>query len=998
MQESIIGGSENTLPIGSRRVNVHLPDSGTDREPFPHLLSELQQAVAAEVAATQAQAATFRAEVMAGTLLTESDNGCRYTFLLSSLLPIPDDTPGELHIGSRRHACHIVAVQGLRVSLLLATAPARFIERATLVAQPWVALSRLHAALEQRAGESTTAQGLSAALFGGPAGAAAETSYKTSEQDVAPLDEAQRAALATALQHPVAAIAGPAHSGKTRLLSSIAAACLESGARVLILAAANGSVDSVLRTLAADSAGPAYAAGEMLRSGCGVAPDVRRAYPLLAPEQAENRLRAELEQETAAQETERTALTERLHALSVLQKAVELAQRATEERAAVQAEVDALLARQEDESEDVVETSSVQFLKERWRQMWQHAKRLTGRSAGGFRQTYREDAERQRQEAYAYAQQLAEAQRRLDECRATAQRLHTSVREQLAQYDLTTDSVDAACADTATRLRALEKQHAGTLADLNAVPRAARARARLVGCTLTHALVAETLAPESFDVVLIDDAHAIPLPHLFWAAGLARSRLVVTTEEAALPPWHCAQLAVARRWLGRSFAAFTAGMSAQPALKVVNLTERYGLHAPTAEAVARWFSEAGEGGRARLLRASERLEGPRRSVRRRLPARGHTLPLDKALDRESPLILVDTGTVKPWCEAIPREGRVNLASALATVALAARLRAAEPTAAIALVTPYAAQARLLLHVARDRELPAAVGIFAPPCLPGRAADIVIVDTVETPGAFAWSALDDSRPDSQAYALFSGVFTQARQRIFIVAHWKHVRDTFGARALLRRMLEEAVQAKWAVSAAELVRSERAGAIPRMAGAPSRSDGTRKRQSGGTTGWRLLAENLQAAERRVTVWSPHLALTTVEHFLSWLPSALLERGAVRLVTLPSGQRGGQSTQSAEARLVCEQMGVRVEERSALAANLVIVDDRLAWDCTFSPLGANSRGAEMRRIENAHVVGVLRRLLAAPVSGAVTEDVTAFLPFTGASTAMENATTHPADRALP
>ena len=990
-------------------MNLRLPDSGIDTEPFPRLLSELQQAVAAESAATRAQAATFRAEAVAGTLLAESDNECLYSFLLSSLLPIPDDTPGELHIGGRRHACRIVAVTGLRVSLLLATAPARFIERATLVAQPWVALNRLHAELERRSGEAATAQGLSAALLGGQAGAVAETSYETEERDVAPLDEAQgaaqgtaqrtaqQAALAMALQHPVTAIAGPARSGKTRLLSRIAASCLESGKRVLLLAAANDSVDSALRTLAADGASPVYGAGEMLRSGCGVAPDVRRAYPLLAPEQAEQRLRAELEQQKAALATDRTALTERLHALSVLQKAVGLARRAAEERAAVQAEVDALLARQEDEPQDVAETSSVQFLMERWRQLWQHAKRLTGRSAGGFRQTYREDAERQRQEAYAYAQQLAEAQRRLDESQASAQRLHTSVREQLAQYDLTIDTVDAACADTASRLHALEKQHASALGDLNAAPRAARARARLVGCTLTHALVAEAFAPESFDVVLVDDAHAIPLPHLFWAAGLARSRVVVATEEAALRPWHCAQPAVARRWLGRSFAAFAAGMSAPPALKVVNLTERYGLHDPTAEAVARWFSEAGEGGGARLLRASGRPVGPRRSVRRRLPARGHTLPLDKALDREGPLVLVDTGAVKPWCEAIPQEGRVNLASALTTVVLAERLRAAEPSAAIALVTPYAAQARLLLHVARDRELPAAVGIFAPPCLPKQAADIVIVDTVETPGAYAWSALDDSRPDSQANALFSGVLTQARQRIFIVAHWKHVRDTFGARALLRRMLEEAVQSKWAVSAAELVRSERAGAAPRLPAA-SRSGETRTGQSGASTGWRLLAEDLQAAERRVTVWSPHLALTTVERCLSWLPSALLEHGDVRLVTLPSGQRGGQSTQSAEARLVCEQMGVVVEERSALAANLVIVDDRLAWDCTFPPLGATGRGAEMRRIENPHVARILRRLLSAPVSGAVTEDVTAFLPFTGAGAAMENAVADAPDRALP
>ena len=974
-----------------------MSDITPDKDNPVRLLDEMRQALEAECAATQAQAATFRAEVVSGTLLGDGDGGYIYAFLLTAVLPISDDMPGELHIGSQVYPCRIVAVSGLHVSLLLASAPARVIERATLVAQPWVALSRLYEELEHRSVESATGQGLSAALFGGNSAAVEVIAYTAKDLDEAPLNEAQQAALATALQHPVAVIAGPAHSGKTLVLSRIAAACLESGKRVLILAAANDSVDSALGMLAAAGASPVYAAGEMLRSGCGAAPDVWRAYPLLASVQAENRLRAELEQELAALETERAALTERAHALSVLQKAADLARRAAEERTAVQAEVAALLARQEDGAQEGAGSSSVQFLKERWQHVWQHAKRLTGRSTGGFRQTYREDSERQRQEAYEYAQQLAEAQRRLDECRATAERLHTSVRGQLAQYDLTADSVDAACADTAARLRALEKKQESALGDLNEVQRAARARARLVGCTLTHALVAEAFAPESFDVVLVDDAHSIPLPHLFWAAGLARSRLVVTTEEAALQPWHCAQPAVARRWLGRSFAAFAAGMGAQPAPQVVNLTERYGLHAPTAEAVARWLDEAGDGGGARLLRAPRRPQGPRRSVRRRLPVRGHTVPLDMALDYESPLVLVDTGAVKPWCEAVPQEGRVNIASALTTIALAERLRAAEPSASIALVTPFAAQARLLVQVARDREIAAAIEVYAPPCLPTQAADSVIMDTVEAPGTFAWSALDDSRPDSQAYAFYSGVFSQARRRVFIVAHWKHVRDTFGARALMRRMLGEAVDAKWAVSAAELVPSERAGTLARMAAASSRANGTKSKRSGAATGWRLLLEDLQAAERLITILSPRLALTTVERVVSWLPSALLERGAVRLITLPSGQRSGQSVQSAEARLVCEQMGVRVEERNALAANLVIVDDRLAWDCTFPLLGAGSRGGEMRRIESAQVASVLRRLLSAPVSGAITEDIAAFLPFTGTSTAIESAAVEPAHRAL-
>ena len=128
-------------------MNVNLPHTATDTDSRDRLLSDLRQAVAAEIAATKSRAAVFRAEVWSGKLHTESERNHIYTFLLDTVVPIADDMPGELHVGGKVYPCRIVAVEGLRVSVLLATAPARVIERATLVALPWVALTRLHEAL-----------------------------------------------------------------------------------------------------------------------------------------------------------------------------------------------------------------------------------------------------------------------------------------------------------------------------------------------------------------------------------------------------------------------------------------------------------------------------------------------------------------------------------------------------------------------------------------------------------------------------------------------------------------------------------------------------------------------------------------------------------------------------------------------------------------------------------------------------------------------------------
>ena len=695
-------------------MNVNLPHTATDTDSRDRLLSDLRQAVAAEIAATKSRAAVFRAEVWSGKLHTESDRNHIYTFLLDTVVPIADDMPGELHVGGKVYPCRIVAVEGMRVSVLLATAPARVIERATLVALPWVALTRLHEALgrcealrrceAQRrcASETTAGLGLSTALFAGESAEMEQIADVAAGQPALSLNEGQQQALTTALQRAVTAIAGPANAGKTHLLSRVAAACLDAGQRVLLLASSNHAIDSMLSTLVESDASTAYAAGDLLRVGCSADPRVGQTFRSLAPELAESRLRAEREQELAALVAERTALAERDQALRVLQKAVALAQNAANERDAVQAEVDALLAKQETDEPQTIEIAGVQRLKERWSQVWQRAMLLTGRSGRGVRSPYREDSERQRQEAYVHAQQLAEAQRRLEGKVAAAARLQESLDQQLGEYGLGADSVDEACRNSVARLRLLAEQHESALRALEKVPHAVRARARLVGSTVIQALVDEEFELGSFDVVLIDDAHRIPLPHLYWAAGLARSRLVITLEESALQPWYCAQQAVAQRWLGRSVVAYVASIGAQSAGWVAKLTERYALHPPLAQAVSGWSAETSNGGRTRLLQAKSPPQGQRRSARRRLPVRGHTVPLEKALANESPLVLVDTSGLKPWCEVIPQQGRLNLGSALAAVALAERLLQMKSSTSIALITPYAAQARLLLHLARAR--------------------------------------------------------------------------------------------------------------------------------------------------------------------------------------------------------------------------------------------------------------------------------------------------------
>ncbi|HLQ31209.1 MAG TPA: AAA domain-containing protein, partial [Chloroflexota bacterium] len=88
---------------------------------------------------------------------------------------------------------------------------------------------------------------------------------------------------------------------------------------------------------------------------------------------------------------------------------------------------------------------------------------------------------------------------------------------------------------------------------------AARVRALrqacVVGATLSRVALAPELATPGFDVVLLDEASAAPLPSVFLAAALARAKVVALGDPRQLPPVAQSNGPLSRRWLQRDVFA-----------------------------------------------------------------------------------------------------------------------------------------------------------------------------------------------------------------------------------------------------------------------------------------------------------------------------------------------------------------------------------------------------------------------------------------------------------
>jgi len=82
------------------------------------------------------------------------------------------------------------------------------------------------------------------------------------------------------------------------------------------------------------------------------------------------------------------------------------------------------------------------------------------------------------------------------------------------------------------------------------------AGARCIATTIHEALKTEEAHLGEFDVVCIDDAHALNLAEFFWCASYAREQCFILTDSAEQPPQSVSQLASARQWLQKNYFTF----------------------------------------------------------------------------------------------------------------------------------------------------------------------------------------------------------------------------------------------------------------------------------------------------------------------------------------------------------------------------------------------------------------------------------------------------------
>jgi hypothetical protein len=291
--------------------------------------------------------------------------------------------------------------------------------------------------------------------------------------------------------------------------------------------------------------------------------------------------------------------------------------------------------------------------------------------------------------------------------------------------------------------------------------------ARLVLATTTAVSINRFLHAESFDTVVIEEAGMVVLPALFLSAARALSKVVIVGDPLQLPAIVQSQDPFVLRAMARSIFAVAAPNPFTSPL-VSMLDEQYRMHPVIGDIVSRVFYR----GRLRHAVTAADLQ----HIVLAAPYAG------------SPVVLVDTAGHSACIAAEPGPSRYNERSARAVAELVRQAVRAE-VQSIAVITPYAAQARTIRGCLQSLGIgPERVECRTVHRFQGNERDLIILDTVDTAPFAPGVLLAGKRPGAAAANLLNVAISRARGKLIVLADWAYFQRAC-PRAAITQIVEE-----------------------------------------------------------------------------------------------------------------------------------------------------------------------------------------------------------------
>ena len=687
------------------------------------------EAVRAELAALEKNGGSQLYEVHSGKLIeSKGPNQGIMVFLIADGTRIPEDTSGRLKTEDGEFTVSVIGQQGnvLHLNVEGRILP-EIIHFAKLIIDDTALLRRLADILEECSENVEKVSPLAISVFH-PSMATIQSKKLPDTDELVEISGQLRDVLEQACGSSITYIWGPPGTGKTHAIAHLVTALIEVGERVLVTSHTNAAVDQAIyeavkvedKKNGPLASHPSVGSGKVLRIGATtntkIPPSVRfdKVLEMRGQEIQEKILGTQAQiiplsrimewgRGALAEWSKLTEFTNRLNAVNESLRKANLNQRSAEEAIEISKH---LIQQRMDELE---------IAKRAW--FWRESKTRKAQLALEKSKLQLQEAEKNLANVIGEKEKLLQLSDHLEKTLKNQQ----EVCEKLPDPEL----VEKELAKKSEELKPLEEKLAMLQEELANLGQVILNDALAVFCTLTKSYVGKELEGQKFDAVIIDEISMALPPLIFLAAGRAKSRVILVGDFLQLPPIVRSDTEITNAILGTdTFHLAGVAVDLKPSKNCPMLAKLTTQH--------RMVPEIAEVARCLVYRQAGDLYDHEDVKKRDVEEENPWLDFLP----KNPLIIVDTADLYCWSGKQPGTlSRFNMYSALLSVeiaAIAAR-KIAKPSfndpQPIGIISPFAAQRRLLSKLISDMELDQWVAAGTVHTFQGNQADLIIFDSV-----------------------------------------------------------------------------------------------------------------------------------------------------------------------------------------------------------------------------------------------------------------------------
>ncbi|HLB73538.1 MAG TPA: AAA domain-containing protein [Sedimentisphaerales bacterium] len=727
------------------------------------------EAVRVELAALEKSGGSQIYEVHSGKLIeSKGPNQGIMVFLIADGTRLPEDASGRLKTENGEFTVSVIGQNG---NILHLNVEGRVLPEsiyfATLIIDDTALLRRLAEVLEECSEHVENLSPLAISVFH-PSMATIQANKLPDTPELVDISGQLRDVLERACGSSVTYIWGPPGTGKTHAIAHLVTGLIEGGERVLVSSHTNSAIDQALyeavKVEDENKHGPlanhlSVMKGKVIRLGRTInskIPDSVRYDKVLEIKGQEIQEKIlEIEKQILplfrimekgrgilAEWSKLIEFTNRLNAIKESLQKANLLQKGVEESIRIPKD----LIRQR--------RTELEIAKRAW--FWRESKTKRAQHALEQSELRLQQAEKNLTDVLERKEKLSLLNQHLEQTLKSQQ----DICEQLPKQEL----VEKELAKKAEELKPLKEKLTLLQAELANLGQIIIDEAVAIFCTLTKTYVGEDLAGQKFDAVIIDEISMALPPLIFLAAGRAKSRVILVGDFLQLPPIVRSDTEITNAILGTDTFQL-AGVAVDlkpsencPVLKKLTIQHRM---VPEIADVARHLVYERAGG----LDDDETVK--QRNVEEKNPWLDF-LP-------KTPLVIIDTADLHCWSGKQPGSlSRFNMYSAMLSVEIAtiAAKKIGEPSPndpqPIGIITPFAAQRRILSKLISDMGLDRWVAAGTVHTFQGNQADLIIFDSVLDEPYYT-ARLITPKDSNDVLRELNVAVTRAKTSLFLLGH-------------------------------------------------------------------------------------------------------------------------------------------------------------------------------------------------------------------------------------